>query len=237
MTHRNFMMPLAIAASAAACGYPLDTAQAETSAATEAETCLQQQVGKLDTLLTPELIAPYVKSAPEEVETEYDSEFTDEISYSWPGGRTRSMDVAGSEMTFPRPDTIRLGGITSYTESDYYDRDENDPVKRFQRGHHNMTAEERENAKAAINENMKDQDETTRTIANKLLGAATARVTFEPVEDTGDAAAWNIRTKELDVLTGGTEFTVQVDIGADKEKNKAVAKKLARSILDDCHGA
>lgn len=228
MSYLERFMPIAIVVGIAAGGYP------STSAAAGAETCLQQHVGKLDALLTLERVAPYVQSAPQEVEADYDSEHTHEISYSWPGGRTRTMDVAGNEMTFPRPDIISLGGIKSYTESDYYDRDEDDPVERFERGHHNMTAEERENARAAINENMKDESETTRKIANKLLGAATARVMFEPVEDIGDAAAWNLRTKELDVLVGETEFSVSVDISADKEENKAAATKLAHSILSDC---
>ena len=140
------------------------------------------------------------------------------------------------KIEIPIPNMISLGGIKAYTDSDYYDRDANDPVKRFQRAHHNMTAEEREKARAAINENMKDEDENTRKIANKVLGAATARIMFESVADIGDAAAWNIRTKELDVLTGATEFSVQVDVSADNEENKAVAKKLTLSSLDDCKG-
>lgn len=237
MTYRNFTTPFAIAALAAACGYPLDTAQAATSATTEVEACLQQHIGKLDTLFTRQVIAPYVQAAAEEMEVEYDKEYSHELSYSWPSDRTRTMSVSGMEIETPVSNMISLGGITTYTESDYYGPDKNDPVKRFRRGHHNMTAEEREKARTAINENMKDEDEKTRKIANKLLGAATARIMFEPVADIGDAAAWNIRTKELDVLTGATEFSVQVDVSAENEKNKAVAKKLAQSVLSDCSGA
>jgi len=235
MTYRNFITPFAIAASFAACSYPSDAAQAATSSATEA--CLQQHIGELDTLLTMELIVPYVKGAPEEVEVAYDKERLNELSYSWPGDRTRTMSGSTMKIEIPIPNMISLGGIKAYTDSDYYDRDSKDPVKRFHRGHHNMTAEEREKAAAAINENMKDEDEKTRKIANKILGAATARIMFEPVADIGDVAAWNIRTKELDVLTGATEFSLQVDVSADNEKNKTVAKELARSVLDDCKGA
>ncbi|GAW36253.1 hypothetical protein RA2_03323 [Roseovarius sp. A-2] len=235
MTYRNFIAPFTIAASVAACSFPSDAAQAATSSATEV--CLQQHVGELDTLLTMALIVPYVEGASGEVEVDYDKERSNELSYSWPGDRTRTMSGSTMKIEIPIPNMISLGGIKAYTDSDYYDRDANDPVKRFQRAHHNMTAAEREKARAAIKENMKDEDEKTRKIANKLLGAATARIMFEPVTDIGDAAAWNIRTKELDVLTGATEFSVQVDVSADNEKNKAVAKKLAQSVLDDCSGA
>lgn len=87
-----------------------------------------------------------------------------------------------------------------------------------------MTAEEKARARAAINESMKDESETTRKIGNAILGAATARITFETVSDIGDVAAWDIHTKELDVLAGETEFSIQVDISADNDQNKTVPR-------------
>lgn len=233
MTYRGLIMPLAIVASAAASGYPSGAAQAATSTATKAGACLQQHIGKLDTLFTQQVISPYVQGAVQDVEADYDKEYS-EVLYSWPSDRTRTMSVSGMEITTSVLNMIRLGGITTYTESDHYDSDEDDPVKRFQRGHHNLTAEEKAKARAAINESMKDESEKTRKIGNKILGAAISRIMFEPVADIGDAAAWNIRTKELDVLTGETEFSVQVDISAKNERNKAVAKKVAQSVLSDC---
>ncbi|SEL39612.1 hypothetical protein SAMN05421666_3520 [Roseovarius nanhaiticus] len=237
MIYRSFAMPLAIAASAAACGYASDTAHAATSAITEAETCLQRHIGTLDALLTLEHIAPYVKGAPEEVEVDYDKGRSHTLSYFWPSDRTRTMSGSTMKIELPIPNMITLGGIKAYTASHYFDRDAHDPVKRFQRAHRNMTAEERETARAAITENMKDEDEKTRKIAKTLLGAATERIMFEPVAGIGDAAAWNIRTKELDVLTGATEFSVKVDVSADMAKNKAVAMTLAQAVLDVCKDA
>lgn len=237
MTYRNFITPLAIAASAAAYGYSTEAAQAATSTVTGAEACLHQHTGKLDTLLTRQDIAPYVQDADADVETKYDKVHTHELSYTWASDRTLTMSVSGMEISTPMPNTISLGGIESYTESDYYDSEKNNPVKRFQRFHHNLTEEEWAKAKAAMNENMKDESETTRKIANKLLGAANARIAFETVEDIGDAAAWNIKAKELDVLIGETEFSVTADISDDKKKNKAAASELAQAVLSNCTDA
>lgn len=234
MTYRNLIIPLAISVGVAACGNSSDSAQASTSAATQTAVCLQQHTSKLDALLTQQDITPHVQGATQDVEVDYDKEYAHEISYSWPSDRSRTMSVSGTEITIPVSNIISLGGIKTYTERDYYERDENDPVKRFQRAHHNLTAEEKAKARAAITKGMEKEIKTTRKISNAIFGAVSSRITSEPVAGVGDAAAWDVYTKDLDVLTGDTEFNVHVNVSVETEKNQAVAKKLAQSILADC---
>lgn len=230
MTYRNLIIPLAFAVSTVGCGSSAD------SASTQAGTCLQQHTGKLDTLLTKQDIAPYAENATEEMETDYDKEYAHEISYSWPSDRTRTMEVSGNEFTIPMSNIISLGGIKTYTERDYYDRDENDPVKRFQRAHHNLTAEEKAKARAAIKKEMQNKGETAGKLADSIMGATSSKNTFKPVAGVGDAAVWDRQAKRLVVLTGETEFRVHVGVSDETEKNQAVAKKVAQSILADCAG-
>lgn len=84
-----------------------------------------------------------------DVKANYDKKYSHEISYTWPSDRSRTKSVSGTEITVPVSNVISLGGIAAYTEDDYYARDKNDPVKRFQRAQHNMTAKEKANAQAA----------------------------------------------------------------------------------------
>lgn len=234
MTYRNPNISLAIAASIAICGYPMDTARASSASVTGKEACLRQHAGDLDLLLTQQAIAPYVQSASEDVETDYDKTYLDEITYSWPSDRIRTMSVSNNEISIPVSNIISLGGLKTYTEQDYYDRDGDDPVKLFQRAHHNLTKEEREKARAALSKSMEKESEATRMLADMIVGAVDSQVTFESVADIADIAAWNLRNNTLEVLIGETEFDVHVDISADNEKNKTVAKKLAQSVLSDC---
>jgi len=55
-----------------------------------------------------------------------------------------------------------------------------------------------------------------------------------PVEGLGDAAVWNPVTDDLHVLQNGVKFDLKASISNDKEKNKALATKLARMILEQC---
>lgn len=245
MTYRNLVIPLALAVSTAACGNSADSAstqasaapgstQASTATASHASACLQQHSGTLDTLLAKQAITPYVQGATEDIEANYDKKHSDEISYTWPSDRSRTISVSGTSITIPVSNIISLGGIKTYTKDGYYAQDNNDPVKRFQRAHHNLTAEEKAKARAAINKNMEKESKTTRKIGGAILSKVSSRIMFEPVAGVGDAAAWDLHAKELDILAGETEFSVHVDVSAESEKNKAVARKLAQSILAAC---
>ena len=54
------------------------------------------------------------------------------------------------------------------------------------------------------------------------------------VEGLGDAAVWNTKTNELNVLQNGVKFTLVTDLSNDKEVNKGLAISLAKIILDKC---
>ena len=58
---------------------------------------------------------------------------------------------------------------------------------------------------------------------------------YRSIEDLGDAAVWNIATKELTVLDNGVQFEVQVDVDDDVERNKTIAIILAKKILNKCN--
>lgn len=206
-----------------ACSSQADSTQASNAQPSGAGHCLQQHAGKLDTLLTKQDIAPYVGDAAGKVETDYEKQFEDHITYTWPSDRT--MTMMGS--TYPADSKIGLGGLKTYSG-------EGHPVQWFKSRHHNMTQKEKKKAHAAINAQLQKQGQTAGSAGNAITGAATSGIKFDAVSGVGDAAAWDYLDKALAVLTGDTEFKVFAEVSADTDRNKAVARKLANSILADC---
>ena len=83
-------------------------------------------------------------------------------------------------------------------------------------------------AKNIDKENIK---KTGSTLTNAFSEISKAYV---KVDGLGDAAVWNIKTNELNVLQNGVKFSLVTDLSNDKEINKEVAISLAKSILDKC---
>lgn len=240
MTYRNLLVPFALAVSVAACDNAADdssSTRASNLAAGKTGDCLQQHDDNdtLDALLTKQDITAYVKSSAEGVKADYDKKYSHEISYKWPSDRTRTMRVSDRSVMMSVPNIVTLGGVKTYTERDYYARDENDPVKRFQRAHHNLTVEEKAKARAAMKEEMQKKGKKAGKLADAIIGSS-SKITLDPVADVGDAAVWDRQAERLVVLTGETEFRVRAAVSGKTEKNQAVAKTLAQSILADCAG-
>lgn len=234
MIYRNLSIFVAIAIVVSGCGDSSDSMKA-TSHATAESTCLQQHEDSLDTLLTMQSIAPYLNGDAEEVEVEYDTEYAHQLSYSWPSDRTRAVSVGSRKMQVPTANVISLGRLNTYTENDYYQKDNNDPVKVFQRFNHNMTAKERARAREALGKALDGQDKATKEIGKAMVGTTTSpTIRYETIDGVGDAAAWDVKAERLNVLTGATTFAVRVSISADVKDNQAAAKTLAKSILANC---
>lgn len=80
-------------------------------------------------------------------------------------------------------------------------------------------------------------DKETAKDAMGSLADAFKEITkgYRNVEGLGDAAVWNIATKELTVLDNGVQFELSVDVKDDPEENQAIAIALAKRILDKCN--
>ena len=73
---------------------------------------------------------------------------------------------------------------------------------------------------------------TAKTIGSALSSSLNA---YEEVTGLGDAASWNIKDKNLYVLSNQVMFCVHINKGEDAELNKAAAMTAARLILDKCN--
>ncbi|MFB9066641.1 hypothetical protein [Pseudofulvimonas gallinarii] len=144
-----------------------------------------------------------------------------QLRYEWDTGRT--IAYAGSQV--PAFDRITVGvprsGITPAFFRSRFQAIDAETVARIQ-------AETVRQAEA------RGLDASAVAVARDL-GAGLAQVS--PIEDVpglGDDAVWELRKngQALHILLNGSAITLEVDLGEDPDRNKAVATALARSMIE-----
>lgn len=144
--------------------------------------------------------------------------------------------------TFELPDVVRVSGIKVIS------------LKHFRNNYRAVTAEEMAAAKQRLNDVVdgKGQSEEAKKAVDaleksnvskdeaKTAGGSMMSVFqqvsegYRNVDNLGDAAVWNVVTNDLSVLQKGVEFTLQVEVSNDNDKNKEVAFDLAKKVLAKC---
>ena len=76
-------------------------------------------------------------------------------------------------------------------------------VKVFERRYrHNLSQQEKAQARAAINAQMEKQGKKASKLGAAIRGGVSSRIKFDPVAWVVDSAVWNDPAKTLDVLSG-----------------------------------
>ena len=204
-------------------------------------TCLLGYADKYDELLTKEMVSTATGIKTNEMDQETNqytknSKYHD-VTYSWKTGRIKNIHG----MDIPVDDYIKLTGIESIS------------LDRFKMSYRAVTQKEAEalsvktnealdgkSDNEAVNKRLKKLDEMgvskedQKKMMDGLAGSAQKMTEgFSAVEDLGDAATWNSKTQTLYVLQNGAMFELVVDL-SDLRKNKEIASKIARMILDKC---
>lgn len=200
----------------------------------ETTSCFERYSTKYDKLLTKADISKQYPVDFSKAEKEYDTTNTpssyEEMVYSWPSKRTRTMEVLGRKYTLPVDNKIGMGSIRFFSEDEKY------PINRFT-SMYDLSDTEKEKAKESIDKEVdkKEQlDKQSKKTAKKLTGSILSNMKFSPVEGVGDAAVWDYMESSLIVLKGRTRFTVIVDVGTNHQEEVNLAKKLAKSIMEKC---
>lgn len=152
--------------------------------------------------------------------------------------KTRKLTVPGMTMDVPVSYNITLFNITT---------PEKNAAQQFSRAYKTMTDAEKAELQARAKEEMdkkiaagkitKEQAE----LAGGFLNMA-GKAEYQLVEGIGDkAVSGGVRIKaagdtyeELHVLTGGTYFTLKVDLGESRQHSMEAAKEIAQAIVAIC---
>lgn len=153
---------------------------------------------------------------------------------------SKKITVGGGSfsMKVPASYTISLSGIAEYQK---------DPRQRFRGEYRTMTEAEIAETQARMKAGLKaklDKGEITQEQYEMAsgFGGAVGKSRWEKIEGLGDAAVWGNVLPErepessgtLAVLVGNTKFTLDVDLIDSKEKSKAAAIAIARSVIAVC---
>lgn len=213
------------------------TQDAETVASkvpdTKSTACFEQYKTNFDKMLTKdEILAQYpVDFDKAELTSSASKKYSpyNENIYYWDGdpNRAERLVVMGKDM-----------GSKSYGIGvrylDFYDEDEEFPVKRFT-ATHSLTEEDKAKAREALDKEAdKEGSATSKKTKKKVANSIISGIKFTPVDGVGDAAVWDHQSGSLVVLKGRATFEVLVDVSDDHDKNLDLAKKFAKTILAKC---
>lgn len=203
------------------------------------ESCILSYQTKYDQLLPLEVIKKHY-SVPAQAKKEYVSGVMgkkydrDTYEYVWDSKRIRKMKLMGREMEMPSPNRIALSWVGSTL---FMIMKKATPIESFKAFYRNTTAKEKEEALKIASEKMKKKgydEKTTNTATSMAKELASHEVIFKEITGIGDAASWQIKDNQLNVLVGKITFQVVVEISENDEENIALAKKLAQEVLSKC---
>ncbi|HWK59227.1 MAG TPA: hypothetical protein VNQ80_17925 [Parapedobacter sp.] len=204
--------------------------------------CLLVFQEKYDELLTKDLVLALTGFDESKMDVKYTKIMKPEhhsVNYTFDNQRIRER----GGYTMPFKDNVQLGSIKAMS------------LKQFNDSYRAVTAEEDAvvddvledlhdgkvtdpDAQEALG-NLKKQgvDKETAKQATGTLRGAFKKIAegYRRVEGLGDAAVWNVETRELVVLENGVKFDLQVDTKDTDDDNKAMAIELARRLLDACN--
>jgi len=115
-----------------------------------------------------------------------------------------------------------------------------DPAKYFRRTYGPQTDEEKTKAKESLDRASKSSDKVDKQSAETIKKMVDER-SVNVVENIGDQAYWNtnavsgVEYLNIRVLHKNVMFKVTVDVSADTEEDLALAKKVAKAVVDNCN--
>ncbi len=173
----------------------------------------------------------------EEIQTKaLDHKSYGNVTYRWPSERTKMIKVGTSEMEkkvknmvrINMPTTLKLYGMP-------------DPVSAFNHQYKEITPEQMEKARKAIEDVKARRDKeagvtpseteknATKSVMSGISGAA-SKLEYEAVNGLGDAAKWEKSGKKLIILDGDKILSIGCDISGDNNTCRDAAIKLAKKI-------
>lgn len=202
--------------------------------------CLAKFESDIAAILPLEVLAEVVDFGGETPEAEVMNFRSNKgVSWSWKGGRTRSVQVMGQTMDLPVDDQLAVTYFKVLDKAEYGPKDGKTYVEQNYRS---ISKEEM----ARIQEGMKAQlqakvekGELTQEQADLAGGMGGGFMgkerIVEAVEGVGDAARWTAVDRTLAVGHRNVSFLVYADLSADEGVNRDTAVALARRLLKDCN--
>lgn len=208
-------------------------------------TCLLDYREKYDALLSEEDVVSATGFDKEKMTIKYRKTLSDpkyhEYVLSFKNGRKGK--IFGSDRVFELPDYITVKLIEEMTVTDFANHFRVVTDEEFQTAQQvlkdvadgkveNMGAQEvlKEAEEKHIDKETIKKSGSTLTNAFSEISKA-----YININDLGDAAVWNTKTSELNVLQKGVKFTLIAEISNDNVVNKDVAISLAKVILNKCN--
>jgi hypothetical protein len=216
-----------------------DSTGASTSPKKVGTSCLAAYETRIGDLLPLEMLSEAVDL--EGITPEVDVVNTERIknvAWSWPGSRTREMDLAGQRMTLPVDNQIVLSG---YKRLDNNEHGPKDAATYVAQTYRSISKEQMAALQARMKEQLQEQaargeitEEQARLAGGMGGGIMGNERIVETVEGVGDAARWTPRDRTLAVGHRNVVFTLLVDISEDQDLNRSTAVSLAQAILNLC---
>ena len=207
-------------------------------------TCLLAYREKYDALLSEEDVLSATGFDKEKMTIKYRKTLADpkyhEYVLSFKNGRKGK--IFGSDRDFELPDIITVREIESMSLNTFKNsyraatEEESQAAQQVLKDAadgklDNPDAEEVMKQAETKNIDKDDIKKTGSTLTNAFSDVSKAYIN---IEGLGDAAVWNSKTNELNVLQNGVKFSLVTDVSNDKEVNKEIAISLAKIILDNC---
>jgi len=195
--------------------------------------CISSYIKKPCALLTTEIVKKEFPQFPTDAEKNEIIQLQN-CSYGWPSNsRTKTMKIAGREMTIPVSSEISILWIKK--------KKIETALQGFKRSYRTLSEEEKVQAAAAmqkaLNERSDGLTEDQKSMAAGMSKGFLKNMKYEAVEGIGTAAAWGgvgAGGSSLKVLDGDTEFEISVNISDVESDNKKLATALAKSLIASC---
>lgn len=206
-----------------------ESASTQATTLSSTEDCIAKGQEQSCALLTPTTLSAFVPSG---VQPESQSSSGD-CSYSWEGGRQKTMEVGANTFSFPVNDEAVLNGLRKLND------DAEVAARQFAAMYRTPDAKQKERMKKAAQERVeKDVDAAHQDVGRDAASRFVNAIEYTPVPDVGDAAAWGGAGifKQLYVRVGRYVFQTRLTRSDDEAKVIRDSAELARKVIEQCSG-
>lgn len=218
-----------LSASMISCGSNEAAKTKETNHVTEnSSDCIGSHFAAIDGLFTLDLVVSEVNLPKDKAKVKYSKPGKNmnyhSLTYSWEGSRKREMKVGERSVEVPRPDVVTISGFETMD------------VAKFKGIYRTLSAEEKENAKKAIDRELEKQkaSETTKELSDEISGDLIDGQVYEEIQGVGTTALWHAGHGQLLVLSGTSKFVIFVDVYDDVKENRNKSVALAKAVINAC---
>ncbi len=194
-----------------------------------ANECLLAFATRYDELLPLAVAAEATERDVAKAETDYSRVMKNpryhELKYLWPGGRHQEVDLGAKKLRVPKKDAVALSGIHAST------------LAEFRSSYRVPEAGAKEKLDELSDESKeKGVDTAEKKDLAKGLGGMLVEIAkaYRRGDGLGDAAPFNDKTMELNVLDRGVALQLRVDVSDDAAVNAKAATSLAKRLLGRC---